>query len=181
MSGRLRYKERTQESRGAVSAALRFKKLPTIRHTSSENMDFLQRCKRGDPSDEDHCAIDALQRRWPQTGRCRTKMINDDAYSWRSARKSAVVFLFFPATNKTLGQKLRLGMTCSVRYLRGMALRMGNCLFSLLRRQRSKSAIAIPFFAGGVGGGADTLVRQLEFVGVRKPNKRFIERDELLR
>jgi hypothetical protein len=35
-------------------------------------------------------------------------------------------------------------------------------------------------FASGVGGGADALDAQLEFVGVRGARERFIEGDELL-
>src|SRR5712692_9292679 len=41
--------------------------------------------------------------------------------------------------------------------------------------------LALHFLAGGVGGGANTLDAQLEFVGVGGARKGFVEGDELLR
>src|SRR6266581_9730635 len=41
--------------------------------------------------------------------------------------------------------------------------------------------LALHFLAGGVGGGADTLNAQLEFVGVGSASESFVESDELLR
>src|SRR5713226_5287345 len=58
-------------------------------------------------------------------------------------------------------------MTEKCELLAGKALEVGH--------------LALHFLAGGVGGGANTLDAQLEFVGVGGASKGFVERDELLR